>query len=196
MLRPVGPDAFHVRGLDLPDLSEGAGDLRGARRTPAGGFCVTCWRRRRRTGTGAFSTTIVTGAIPALPSGAFPGLARLRYSPELRGDDFGLALRFRFPAVVLGNSSTAITGGPNARSLTRLAMTEPGLAPPRLCPRREQSPLRLSRTPRPRRGRPLPLELALHGHHPGVFGLGSAVPRRIRDDARSLLAGDHAGNGR
>ena len=127
MLQPVGQDAFHVRGLDLPDLSEwpaisAARDDPGGRllrhvlaTTPANGHRGVLYDNRDR-------------GHSALPSGAFPGLARLRYSPELRGDDFGLALRFRFPAVVLGNSSTALTRGPNARSLTRLAMTEPGLA--------------------------------------------------------------------
>jgi hypothetical protein len=59
----------------------------------------------------------------------FPRLARLKYGPELRmrSLDYGLAGQIILPAVVLGNSSTAITGGPAPRSQTRLAMTRPGL---------------------------------------------------------------------
>jgi len=60
----------------------------------------------------------------ALPPEAYPRLPRLVYGSALRErqDDYGLA-RFLLPAVVLGNSSTAVTAGPNARSLPRLAMT-------------------------------------------------------------------------
>ncbi len=64
----------------------------------------------------------------ALPPGLFPALARTAYGPELRAKtlDYGLAGRLVFPAATIGNSSTAITRGPLARSLPRLAMTEPG----------------------------------------------------------------------
>jgi hypothetical protein len=58
----------------------------------------------------------------------FPRLAHLSYGPELReaGADQGLAGTFLLPAVVFGNSSTAVTSGPYARSLPRLAMTSAG----------------------------------------------------------------------
>lgn len=62
-----------------------------------------------------------------LDPAAFPRLARLKYSAGLvdRQFDFGLAGRIFLPAVVLGNSSTAMTGGALRRSLPRLAMTNP-----------------------------------------------------------------------
>lgn len=58
---------------------------------------------------------------------AFPRLAHLKYSEGLvaRQFDFGLAGRIFLPAVVLGNSSAAMTGGALRRSLPRLAMTNP-----------------------------------------------------------------------
>lgn len=58
---------------------------------------------------------------------AFPRLAHLKYSAGLvnRQLDFGLAGRIFLPAVVLGNSSTAMRGGALRRSLPRLAMTDP-----------------------------------------------------------------------
>lgn len=125
MLRPHGSGAFRVTGLTLPDLSAAplvdprrddaaAGLLRRvAATTSANGHRGILYDNRDR-------------GHSALPERAFPGLARLTYGAGLDGADFGLALRFRYPAVVLGNSSTALTHGPRARSLTRLAMTEPG----------------------------------------------------------------------
>ncbi|MFK7941687.1 MAG: hypothetical protein AB8B85_02055, partial [Paracoccaceae bacterium] len=58
---------------------------------------------------------------------AFPQLARLKYSAGLINQqfDYGLAGRIFLPAVVLGNSSTAMRNGALRRSLPRLAMTNP-----------------------------------------------------------------------
>jgi hypothetical protein len=58
----------------------------------------------------------------------FPQLTHLEYGQELQaaGADQGLAGAFLLPAAVLGNSSTAVTSGPFARSLPRLAMTSEG----------------------------------------------------------------------
>lgn len=63
-----------------------------------------------------------------LPRGLFPRLAHLQYDPALkaRGFDYGLAGAVVLPAVVFGNSSTAITGGGAPRSQTRMAMTRAG----------------------------------------------------------------------
>ena len=60
----------------------------------------------------------------------FPRLVHLHYGFELiaAGTDYGLAGAVLLPAVVVGNSSTAITGGDAPRSLMRLAMTRPGQA--------------------------------------------------------------------
>jgi hypothetical protein len=57
----------------------------------------------------------------------FPRLAHLAYGFELIADgaDYGLAGGILLPAVVFGNSSTAITHGPAPRSLPRFAMTMP-----------------------------------------------------------------------
>ena len=64
-------------------------------------------------------------AHSALAADWFPRLARLSYDPELKAQsaDYGLAGSLILPAVVFGNSSTAVTAGPVARSLPRLAMT-------------------------------------------------------------------------
>lgn len=64
----------------------------------------------------------------ALPPESFPQLTRLLYPPALvaRGLDYGLAGTLRLPAIVLGNSSTAVTSQPAWRSQARLAMTTPG----------------------------------------------------------------------
>jgi hypothetical protein len=58
----------------------------------------------------------------------FPRLEHLAYGFELIADgaDYGLAGGILLPAVVFGNSSTAITGGSAPRSLPRFAMTTPG----------------------------------------------------------------------
>ena len=59
----------------------------------------------------------------------FPRLSHLVYDLPLQSDaaDYGLAGSVLLPAVVFGNSSTAFTGGPAPRSLTRFAMTRDGL---------------------------------------------------------------------
>ncbi len=55
----------------------------------------------------------------------FPQLTQLKFGPKLRAQnlDYGLAGRIFLPAIVIGNSSTAITQFPIARSQTRQAMT-------------------------------------------------------------------------
>ena len=60
----------------------------------------------------------------------FPRLHHLKYGIELQASsfDYGLAGAIQYPVIVFGNSSTAVTGGPHARSQTRLAMTRPGEA--------------------------------------------------------------------
>ncbi|SFU07780.1 hypothetical protein SAMN05216236_12415 [Sedimentitalea nanhaiensis] len=58
----------------------------------------------------------------------FPNLTFLTYDAQLtkQGLDYGLAGGILIPALVFGNSSTALTSGLNARSQVRLAMTTPG----------------------------------------------------------------------
>jgi len=70
-----------------------------------------------------------------LPPGDHPGLAATDYAAAARlaDIDYGLADRLVFDRPVLGNSSTAITGGPFWRSLVRDALTRPdGSGPLRL----------------------------------------------------------------
>ncbi|MDU9006135.1 hypothetical protein [Sedimentitalea todarodis] len=63
-----------------------------------------------------------------LPSSRFPNLTFLRYATDLVAGsvDYGLAGPVLIPALVFGNSSTAMTSGLHARSLVRHAMTAPG----------------------------------------------------------------------
>jgi hypothetical protein len=58
----------------------------------------------------------------------FPSLAEVRYGEAAQAAqaDYGLNLSLRFPGPVIGNSSTAVAGGANWRSLVRLALTTPG----------------------------------------------------------------------
>lgn len=60
-----------------------------------------------------------------IPQAFFPRLARIVYDETLvqTGRDYGLAGDILFPAITIGNSSTAVTGGDAPRSLPRLAMT-------------------------------------------------------------------------
>lgn len=63
----------------------------------------------------------------ALSPSDFPQLTHLDYDAALRdgGRDLGLADQVLFDAVTIGNSSTALSAGPAARGLPRLAMTTP-----------------------------------------------------------------------
>lgn len=56
----------------------------------------------------------------------WPQVAFTRYAPTFvrEGLDNGVAGRFRFPLPTLGNSSTAVTAGPLARSNARLALAD------------------------------------------------------------------------
>jgi hypothetical protein len=66
----------------------------------------------------------------ALPADAFPQLTRTAYARAFvaEGLDYGTAGPIRFPLPVLGNSSTALTRGPLARSLGRVALADQGAA--------------------------------------------------------------------
>jgi hypothetical protein len=57
----------------------------------------------------------------------FPQLTHIDYHEDLRASGMHRSLphAFLFPGPVLGNASLAVTGGMNARSLPRLAMTSP-----------------------------------------------------------------------
>jgi hypothetical protein len=63
-----------------------------------------------------------------LSAAAYPQLTHIVYDDTLRsqGQDYGLGLTMLFDAPLIGNSSTAVTGGAIWRSLPRLALTTPG----------------------------------------------------------------------
>lgn len=70
------------------------------------------------------------GGHSALPRTRFPQLAHTVYDDALQqqGVHHGVAGRVRFALPVVGNSSTALTSGPIARSLGRLAMIDQAAA--------------------------------------------------------------------
>ncbi len=70
------------------------------------------------------------GQHSPMPRKEFPRLIQLRFGPDLKKRQlhWGLAGRIFLPAIVIGNSSTAVTGGLKRRSQARLAMTSPGEA--------------------------------------------------------------------
>ena len=74
--------------------------------------------------TGVFYDNRDRGHSP-LPADLFPQIVRVVYAPDLvaRNLDLGLPEGILFPGIVIGNSSTAVTLGPEPRSLPRLAMT-------------------------------------------------------------------------
>lgn len=121
MLVPIGSGAFSVDGLELPELSDKP--LLGKDQTgPVASFL------RRATAAGLSNGH--QGVLydnrdrghSTLPPNAYPSLGRIAYQ-DAKGMDYGLAGKIHLPAIVLGNSSTALTRGARARSLTRLAMT-------------------------------------------------------------------------
>ncbi|WP_299850477.1 hypothetical protein [uncultured Roseovarius sp.] len=101
--------------LDLEDNSPEAGLLRQFQREGrAAGFKNVIYDNRDR------------GHSKPKP-GQFPTLSQLVISDELkkRNLDYGLAGGLIVPAIVIGNSSTALTKGKYKRSQPRLAMTTP-----------------------------------------------------------------------
>lgn len=129
-LRPAGPVGFLVPRLALPGADPALPAIDPAAADPAAGLL----RRQIAQGISAgFEGLLYDNrdrGHSELPAALFPRLARLRYAPDLQaeGADYGLAGRILWPLPTLGNSSTAITGGPAARSLPRAAMTFPGEA--------------------------------------------------------------------
>src|SRR5262249_32835280 len=130
---------------------------------------------------------------------SFPQLTRIEFSKEAQAARVhtGLQSLFLYNGVVLGNSSTAIVGGPLWRSQPRLRA-----APPRtgaLQPVCRQSSVRLSRAPRSRSGpqrqgrwlrRRLSGQYAVCHHLAGIVWLRHRLPQRGRLHARRLSARD------
>jgi hypothetical protein len=121
----IQPGVWAASGIEVPDPDE-ALPIVGAQNTEDGVRLLRVFK-------GQGDINGFTGVLydnrdrghSSLSQNLYPSLSHLKYSSDLavNGLDFGLAGRVIFPAVVLGNSSTAMTGGAAPRSLPRLAMT-------------------------------------------------------------------------
>lgn len=121
----IRPDVWAAPGLELPE-PDAALPIVGSHNTEDG---VRLLRLLNGQGDiNGFSGVIYDNrdrGHSALKPDRYPRLTHLKYGSDLaaEGLDFGLAGRIVLPAVVLGNSSTAVRGGAAPRSLPRLAMT-------------------------------------------------------------------------
>jgi hypothetical protein len=127
-LRPAGRLGFLVPRLEVPAPMADQPAIAPAATDPAAGLL----RRYLAQGVSAgFAGLLYDNrdrGHSSLSQALFPGLAHLRYARALRNQDldYGLGGAILWPYPTLGNSSTAITGSPVARSLPRAAMTFPG----------------------------------------------------------------------
>lgn len=126
-LASAGAAGWVVPSLEWPDEPAGLALMPPGDSSPEGAMLG----RLRAQGTaGGFEGMVYENrdrGHSTFSDGDFPALARLKYDSGLkkRHLDYGLAGRILFPAIVLGNSSTAITSGPYWRSQARQAMTTP-----------------------------------------------------------------------
>lgn len=117
-----------VSAADLPPPATGAPVIDPADTSPEAARLRALFAQGRAAGLAGALYDNRDRGHSAMPPGLFPQMARVAYGPGLRarGLDYGLAGTFRFPAITLGNSSTAVTHGPEWRSQPRLAMTNGG----------------------------------------------------------------------
>lgn len=126
-LRPIGNVSLVDTDFEIPIMSKALPLIDPNNKSPA----ATLLRRLENRGVAAgFSGVLYDnrdGGHSLLPSSMFPRLAHLQYSADLKEKkaDIGLGGRIILPAIVVGNSSTAITSGGAPRSQTRYAMTTP-----------------------------------------------------------------------
>ena len=127
-LRPVGAMGFLAPGLVPPPVPPGLPAVDPADASPEAGLLRRYVAQGVSAGFGGLLYDNRDRGHSALPPGLFPALARLSYAPALaaQGLDYGLGGAILWPLPTLGNSSTALTSGPAARSLPRAAMTFPG----------------------------------------------------------------------
>lgn len=121
----IRPTVWAATGLDLPDPDPEL-PIVGPANTADGARLLRIYNGRG--GINGFRNIIYDNrdrGHSSIDAVLFPRLARLKYAKQLETDglDYGLAGRILLPAVVLGNSSTALERGPAPRSLPRLAMT-------------------------------------------------------------------------
>lgn len=120
-----GPLAWTIPDFEIPKSSPSLPILDLADNSPE----ATLLRRLERQGRlGGFENVVYDNhdrghSLPE--TGTFPRVPKLYFAKELRklGLDYGLAGKVILPAIVIGNSSTAITSGQRKRSQPRLAMT-------------------------------------------------------------------------
>ena len=126
-LVPFGQLAWSVPEFEMPTASPGLPLLNIVDNSPE----AILLRRLEQQGKAAgFKNVIYDNhdrghSLPA--PDMFPSLSKLYFSDELKKLklDFGLAGKIILPAIVIGNSSTAITKGQRRRSQARLSMTAP-----------------------------------------------------------------------
>ncbi len=128
-LTSLGQIGFAATGFEMPQMSPALPLLNPEDSSPEAALL----RRLENAGKAAGFEGVLydnrDGGHSVLPQGTFPRLAKLQYGPQLqeKGADYGLAGKILLPAIVIGNSSTAITRGKINRSQPRLAMaTEKG----------------------------------------------------------------------
>lgn len=125
-LAPAGNAMFDAPGLFLPDMS-GSPILSPGQTSPEARLLRHLATKGPVSGHNGVIYDNRDRGHSTLAENIFPGLTRLRYGPDMGNADYGLAARFRLPAIVVGNSSTAVTSGARPRSLPRLAMTTAGM---------------------------------------------------------------------
>ncbi|MEO3417095.1 hypothetical protein AAFO92_20765 [Roseovarius sp. CAU 1744] len=126
-LVPFGQLAWSAPNFQIPIASPGLPLLDLADNSPE----ATLLRRLDNEGRAAGFKNVVYDnhdrghSLPKV--GSFPRVPKLQFSDELKelNLDYGLAGKIILPAIVIGNSSTAITKGQRKRSQPRLAMTTP-----------------------------------------------------------------------
>jgi len=121
----VQPSLWAAPNFVVPNPNEQL-PIVGASNTTDGGQLLRIYAAQRQIN--GFEDVIYDNrdrAHSQLDQDKFPRLAQLNYGIQLMDEDFdyGLAGRVILPAVVFGNSSTALRRGPQGRSLPRLAMT-------------------------------------------------------------------------
>jgi hypothetical protein len=128
-LRQVGSLGWVAPGLKVPPPNPALPMVNPKSDDPGAAFLRSLAARRLAAGFAGVLYDNRDRGHSILPDDTFPTLARLTYGPDLRkaGLDYGLGGAILMPAVVLGNSSTALGEGNRVpRSLPRLAMTADG----------------------------------------------------------------------
>lgn len=126
-LVPFGQVAWTAPNFEIPKASPGLPILDLTDTSPEATLLRQLYNRGRAAGFGnvVYDNHDRGHSLPKV--GSFPRVPKLLFGKELRdlNLDYGLAGKIILPAIVIGNSSTAITSGQRKRSQPRLAMTTP-----------------------------------------------------------------------